>query len=230
MCIPAPLNGRGYCVYHTGMKPQCPTEMRAASHQNRIDQRQQQNRSWAGPMFDQTALPRFEGGARVRAEWDTRGTMNNRIWTNTMVGGAKQVSSEMLGAHPTNGTWVGNPQDARKDKREWYAGQSAAHAGSYFPDVAGAGERPRLPDSSLQHNPYLSGWDPESADTMRELRGVVKESNAWTMEDAAVRVQQRTFQHQWLPGRGVAQLEAAERLRPQSDDFRQDFGAFTGPG
>jgi len=208
--------------------------MRAASHQQRLEQLREQNRTWAGPVCDVSLLPRFEGGARMRAEWDTRGTINNRFWADTMSAGAKQVTSEMLAAHPTQGSWEGNPTDSRKDRRQWTAASAVSStagvaakaygvAPEYFPDEKEPGQRPVLPESSLWLNPHFDGWNPESIDTMREMRHIVKESNRWTVEDSSLRVQQRTFQHQWLPAQGVAQLEAAEKLRPMQDNFREDI-------
>jgi len=195
------------------------------THQQRLEQLREQNRAMARPLCDFSSMPRAEGGPRMRAEWDTRSTINNRFWANVITTGAKQVTAEMLDAHPTHGAWEGNPMDARKDVREW--GPSSTIAPQYVPDESGPGKRPTLPDSSLWRNPRFDGWNPENIDTMREVRQIVKESNRWTEEDASLRVQQRTFQHQWMPAQGLEQLEAAERLRWQSDDYRRDFSQKT---
>jgi len=195
--------------------------MHTSVAQQRLEARRLQSTMWSGPLCDVTSLPRADGGLRPRSELDTRGTINNRFWSDLMSAGAKQVTSEMLAAHPTHGAQDNQPTLARQDKRQWSAAGGKMPA--YFPDERGAGERPRLPDSSLWRNPHFDGWNPESIDTMREMRQIVSETNAWTLEDASIRAQQRTWQHQWLPGRGVAQLEAAERLRSVGDDYRIDF-------
>jgi len=121
----------------------------------------------------------------------------------------------MLAAHPTAGAETGRPMVARQDKRVWTA------AKPYFPDVTGPGQRPMLPNSSLWANPHFDGWNPESIDTMRELRSVIKEDDRFRGDDASMRVAARSFEHQWLPVVSVEKLAAAEALRPAADDYRK---------
>jgi len=75
----------------------------------------------------------------------------------------------------------------------------------------------------------MSGVDVEGGDAARELRGVVKEDNSRRAEDSAGRFLSRAFDNQWMTtdvreGIVRAQLTAAERLRPEADDWRRQFG------
>ena len=215
--------------------------MRAAQHEQRLGSRDQQNRAWALPLPDVNVFRSSPGqelhekdqyrGAetawlpRSRLEWETRDTINNRMWADTMDAGPKAVTATMLAAHVSQGAQTMTPANARKDDRPYH------HAGpEYFPDSAFAreGARPRLPPKNLFQNPWAAGYDIESGDVVRELRSTVKENNRFLTEDASVRMAGRTFEHQWIPAaatRAIAdrKLEASELLRPQQDDFRQDY-------
>jgi hypothetical protein len=87
-------------------------------HDVRIQGREEQNRSWAAPI---PVPPKFEirDGTRQRMEWDTRETINNRLWSDTMTAGPKMVMSAMLAAHPTRGAETMNPVTSRDDHRPY---------------------------------------------------------------------------------------------------------------
>jgi len=181
-----------------------------------MGEREAQTRGWAAPLPDFAAMPRANEAPRQRVEVDTRAAVNTRFWENIQISGPTAVSAGMLAAHPSHGVWEQNPVVARQDRRDW-----RAHAAPpYFPAAERAGERAQLPPSSLWANPHFEGWNPESSDTMRELRFVVKEENRLRGDDASLRAGTRAFQHQWGPTVTVAQLAAAERLRPAQDDWR----------
>lgn len=192
--------------------------------------RELQNRSFAAPLPDLSRLPRVGDTPRMRVEWDTRDTMNNRLWSDLQVTGPLAVTSAALAAHPTGGAQITEPSLARQDVR----GYSAAGFGasSYFPDTPAArpGALPSpttLPSRSLFENQFTSSLDTDH-NTAREFRGVVKEENRTRGEDVTSRTMERMFQHQWLSPQAstnvvLTQLEAAERLRPSMDDYRQKY-------
>lgn len=190
------------------------------------DARFAQTRQWSAPLPDFSSLPR---PAVIRAEWDTRNTMNNRIWTHTQVSGAKAVTATMLAHHPTNGAEPFAPLSARQDTRAYNDGQ-------YFPNSRKPMERPTLPPSSLFQNTWMEGYHTEDGNTARELRGAVKEE--WRGDDTSTRLAGRTFEHQWIPATATqqivnAQISASDTLRPRSDDYhmsyRQSNDTITGP-
>jgi hypothetical protein len=223
--------------------------MRAVQHTARLSEREAQSRSWAAPLPDLTVLPRVGEGPRTRMEWETRDTMNNRLWADTVVTGAKTVTAGMLAAHPTAGAEPWMPSAARQDRRPY--GESAVAAatapvggggagpgaGGFWPmtPVGGAGgvgfthwagvqERPAAPPRQA----WLAGVDAEGVNAARELRHAVKEDLAGREEDSSGRMAERMFQNQWMTRTDqqrvvVSQLEAAEALRPGSDDFRVSY-------
>jgi hypothetical protein len=201
--------------------------MRARQNDQRLLDREAQTRSWAAPLPDFSSMPRYSETPRMRVEWDTRDTMNNRLWSDMQVTGPKAVTSEMLAAHPTGGAQQGLPTAARQDQRSYISGPT------YFPDAPPikpgeyVQERPKLPPRSLFQNAWTTDMDIEGStiNVARELQGVVKEENRHWHEDAGTRVMQRMFQHQWVPAQTSqalleSQLAAAERLRPAQDDYR----------
>lgn len=211
--------------------------MRGAQHEQRRMDRESQTRSWAAPLPDFTAMPRVGSEPRTRVEWDTRDTMNSRMWADTLSSGPHDVTTAMLAAHPTAGAHAAMPSSGRQDERPY--GESAANhwmvpgtpAGQRMPGVQ---ERPTAPPHSVFQNAWLSGV-PVDGDVSREMRGVVKETNVGRSMDAAGRYMERTFQNQWMPsevrqGIVAAQLKAAEALRPTSDDYRLSFGSVSGSG
>lgn len=154
----------------------------------------------------------------MRAEWDTRDTINNRVWTSIQVAGPKAVTTQMLAAHPTAGADPSMPAAARQDNRPY------GDSGSYFPDVRG-NERPRIPPASLFQNAWLDGFDVEGGGAARELRSAVREQ-APNEADISARIAGRTFQNQWIPPAVTqrivnAQIDAADALRPRADDWHQ---------
>lgn len=195
-------------------------------HEDRLQGREAQSRGWAAPLPD---IPNFNlhDGTRQRLEWETRDTINNRLWADTMDAGAKAVTSAMLAAHPTNGSEALLPSLSRKDDRPYHGEVQ------YFPDAARPKDgqpqdRPTLPPRSLFQNPWTNGYDIERGDIAQELRGTVKESNRFLTEDASARMAGRTFEHQWIPAaatRSIAErkLEASELLRPAQDDYRRSY-------
>ena len=215
-------------------------------HQKRLQGREAQTRAWAPALPDVTLLQRtpYEGGEtamlsdgleanwlpRQRIEWETRDTLSNRMWSNLMETGPKQVTAPMLAAHPSNGAETMQPAAARTDQRPYTDRQNV----SYFPDssqriVDGAPiQRPPLPPKNLFQNPWSAGYDIESGDVAHELRGVVKENNRHLTQDSSARIAGRTFEHQWIPEAATRQIaerkiDASELLRPSQDDYRRTY-------
>jgi hypothetical protein len=223
--------------------------MRTRQHEERLHGREHQTRSWAAPLPDFTAFPRattaettgahFHEGPRQRLEWDTRDTMNGRIWADTMDAGAKVVTSAMLESHPTAGAWPMNPTVGRQEERSYQAPTYYHHDARSDPTRGGAVERPKLPPQSLFQNAWFDGFNVEGGGQVREVRSAVKEHDYFRGEDASARVASRTFEHRWAGGPfGVSgpvvagagagagiedQLAAAERLRPSADDYRRSY-------
>jgi hypothetical protein len=195
--------------------------MRGASRTDndaRLAGRNAQTLSWAAPLPD---FSRDVRGSLVRNEWETRDTINNRVFADTMSSGPKAVTSATLSAHPSNGAMTMNPSSGRQDQRPYDTGQ-------YFPDKQGhPGARPERPSHSLFQNSWLDGFDVESRDVTRELRGAVKEENRSRDADISHRLVGRTFDHQWLPstfGTHVAQrIDASVALRPAIDDYQKTW-------
>jgi hypothetical protein len=195
--------------------------MRSQNHDSRLASRESQTRHFSAPLPDFSSLPRPSEAARMRAEWDTRDTMNNRMWTHTQVSGATAVTATMLSQHPTNGAEPFAPLSARQDARTYDQGQ-------YFPNANKATERPTLPPSSLFQNAWMEGYHTEDGNTARELRGAVKEDVRWRGEDTSARLAGRTFEHQWIPASATkqivnAQISAADILRPQADNYHLSY-------
>ena len=197
------------------MRSQQQTDVRLAS-------RTAQNQQWSAPLPDFSNLPRPADAARMRAEWDTRDTMNNRMWTHTQVSGAKAVTANMLAHHPSHGAEPFSPLSGRQDART-YGDES-----QYFPNANKATERPTLPPSSLFQNAWMEGYHTEDGNTARELRGAVKEDVRWRGADTSARLAGRTFEHQWIPTSATqqivnAQISASDVLRPRSDDYHLSY-------
>jgi hypothetical protein len=215
--------------------------MRATQHDARLTEREAQSRGWAAPLPDLTALPRVGETPRIRLEWETRDTMNNRLWADVQVTGAKAVTSAMLAAHPTAGAEAWMPTAARNDRRSYvgWGDPAESHHGIWsaagtvpvggaqgvgFSHMPGAQERPTAP----VHGAWMGGTDAESVNAAREVRGVVKETLAGREEDASARASERLFQNQWLTREDqqrivTSQMAAAEALRPGTDDFRVSY-------
>jgi hypothetical protein len=211
--------------------------MRATQHDARRSARGEQDRSWAAPLPDFTALPRVGEGPRVRMEWETRDTMNSRLWADLQVSGPKAVTTAMLAAHPTAGAEAWMPTAGRLDRRSYGEAAAGAEAvrwpsggaiggpgGVGFSHMPGVLERPGLPAAGA----WTAGVDSAGPNAARELRGVVKEDIGGRGEDAAGRMMERSFQNQWMSRTDQqrvvgAQLAAAEALRPTVDDFRVSY-------
>jgi hypothetical protein len=211
--------------------------MRATQHDSRLSAREAQSRSWAAPLPDFTALPRVGEGPRIRMEWETRDTMNSRLWADLQVTGPKAVTSAMLAAHPTAGAEAWMPSAGRLDRRSYgesvagaeavrwtSAGSVGGPAGVGFDHMPGIQPRPVVPAAGA----WTAGVDPTGPNAARELRGVVKEELGGRGEDAAGRMMERSFQNQWMSREDQqrivgAQLAAAEALRPAVDDFRVSY-------
>lgn len=201
-----------------------------SEHQNRLQGREEQNRAWASPV---PVPPTFSihDGTRQRLEWETRDTINNRLWADTMDAGAKAVTTAMLASHVSNGAETMMPAHSRKDNRPYHLG----HEHQYYPDSAAPRDgqpqdRPILPPRSLFANPWTNGYNIEQGDIAHELQGVVRESNRFLTEDVSARMAGRTFEHQWIPpaaSRVIAErkIEASELLRPAQDDYRRNYVA-----
>jgi hypothetical protein len=196
-----------------------------ASHDGRLLDREAQTRSWAAPLPDFTVLPRVGEAPRIRHEWDTRDTMNQRLWADTIATGAKTVTSAMLATHPTAGAETMMPTAGRQDFRQYHESAiGVAHrpaAGGVATGLPGMLERPGIPRAGVWYSPS----EMETVNAVRDVRGVVRENNGGRAEDAAARLQARTFQNQWMTPDTLrtivdARLGAAEALRPAQDDWR----------
>jgi hypothetical protein len=225
--------------------------MRAS--EQRLLNREAQTRSWAAPLPDFTSLPRFGSDVRVRYEWETRDSINNRMWDNMIDMGGKEVSPTMLASHPTAGAQVSMPSIGRQDLRHYSAGPEwerrmpteaqrsqrrmpteaqpepvAERLQPMDPRMPGIQERPMPPPQSLFQNPWTDGFNSEGGGVAREMRGVVRETHRGWAEDSAGRISERTFQNQWTGRNDVnrivlAQIDAAERLRPSTDDYSRSY-------
>jgi hypothetical protein len=208
--------------------------MRARQHDDRLLGRAEQTRSWAAPMPDFTMLPRVGEAPRIRMEWDTRDTLNHRLWADNMATGAKTVTSAMLAAHPTAGAETMMPTAGRQDYRHYHpSGSDGATAAVGAPMRSARGgestglpymlERPGIPRVAAWYNPA----EMDTSNTIRDVRGVVRENNHGRADDVAARLEQRTFQNQWMTPDTLrtivdARLGAAAALRPTQDDWRSD--------
>jgi len=196
------------------------------THEERLQSREAQTRGWTAPL---PVLHNFSNhnfsihdGTRTRLEWETRDTINNRLWADTMSAGPKAVTTAALATHVTQGAETMQPALSRTDNRPYH------NAVEYYPDSVSPTERPVLPARSLFQNPWANGYDIESGDVTRELRGTVRESNRFLTEDASSRMAGRTFEHQWIPAaasRNIAErkIAASELLRPAQDDYRRNY-------
>ena len=187
--------------------------------------RELHNRSFAAPLPDFSQMPRTTEAPRLRVEWDTRDTMNNRLWSDLQVTGPLVVTSAALASHPSGGAQVTQPSLARQDVR-------AYTAPGYFPDAAAARPgslpvAPVLPPRSLFENPWTAALDTDQ-NTAREFRSVVKEENRTRGDDVTSKTMERMFQHHWVSPQAskdvvLSQMAAAERLRPAQDDYRRTY-------
>lgn len=218
--------------------------MRANQHEARLSARDAQNRGWAAPLPDFTVLPRVGAEPRTRLEWETRDTMNNRLWADMEVSGPKTTTPAMLAAHPTAGAEAWMPTAGRTDRRSYVGWGGDSHHGMWsvaagggtvpvggapgvgFMNMPGIQERPAVPTTGAWLD--AGGVDREGPNASRELRGVIKEDLTGREEDASGRVEQRTFQNQWMSRDDqqrivMSQLSAAEALRPGTDDYRVSY-------
>jgi len=196
-----------------------------SSHQDRLQGREAQSRAWTQPLPTPQTF-NIRDGTRQRVEWDTRDTINNRLWADTISAGSKAVTSEMLSQHVSHGSAIMQPSASTDDRRPY------RFEGQYFPDAKDPLERPRLPPQSLFMNPWLQNYNIEVGDVSRELRTAVTEDNRYLTEDASRRIAGRTFEHQWIPAAATnaiasQKLEASELLRPTQDDYRRSFLSLT---
>ena len=188
----------------------------------------------------------------MRAEWETRGTINHRMWADTVSAGPKAVTVAGLAAHPSAGAETMMPSSGRRDVREygeagaveWFApppgarptAQSVTRSAPTLSSTGGVAwpgvqERPMAPPHSLWQSSWLSGFDVEggAGAVTRELRGVVREApGGFAGEDAAGRFLSRQFNNQWMSVEerqriAAQQVAAAAAMRPVRDDFAQDY-------
>ena len=170
--------------------------MRSAND-SRMQARGEQTRSWAAPLPAFGQIP--PQTARVRLEWDTRDTANNRLFQNMLVAGAKTVTPAMLAEHPTRGAEPFMPTASKYDVNQYSAGGFYPDSPA-FPSASGHVERPRLPrlDSS---NPFLATLDvvrnPEAL--CREIRHSVTEDTRFRTDDVDSRIINRVFTDRLIP-------------------------------
>lgn len=214
--------------------------MRANQHDARLLAREAQTRGWTAPMPDPMMLSRAGEAPRMRMEWETRDTMNNRLWADTMATGAKTVTSAMLAAHPTAGAEAWMPGSGRRDP--WTYDAAGSHHSAWSghgssvpiggPEGVGFAHMPGIQERPAQ--PSFGGWlaaggvDTEGPGASREMRGIVKEDLRGREIDSAGRLAERTYQTQWLRREDqqraiLAQVAAVDALRPVSDDYRVGF-------
>lgn len=179
-------------------------------------------------------MPRCTEAPKQRVEWDTRDTMNNRLWSDIQTAGPNLITSATLAAHPNAGAMPWMPSAARIDQRSYNPiGNDAA---AYYPDAPaprpGSARQDVMmpPHRNLQHNAWSTNLDLNSdpQNMSRELRAVVKEDGRFRRDNVSSQLADRTFQHQWVSDQLSNQimnsrLHAAEALRPQQDDFRTSF-------
>lgn len=197
--------------------------MRAREHENRLADRSQQTRGWAAPLPSPDALSRVrEGdGARLRMEWDTRDTMNNRLWDATVSTGPKTVTSAMLASHPTGGANIHMPIASRHDARIW----SSATVATVAATTAAAAAAPTM--SSIYKSPMFTGMDVDKVG-LQELRGAIREDSRYRDEHTSRRITERMFDTQWVPKADAArivaeQIAAADKLRFGADDWTRQY-------
>ena len=192
-----------------------------ATNDGRLGDRRTQSLSWAAPLPDFSSMPRATEGPKQRVEWDTRDTMNNRLWSDIQVTGPKAVTSSMLAEHASHGAQTMAPLSSRQDQRTYHHSSSASN------------QSPASIPSVFQ-NLSLRGFDVENGDVARELRSTVKEDNRFRTEDASSRIAGRTFENQWMSPLATQQIvqdltNTAEQLRYEQDDFEQDYRTASGP-
>jgi hypothetical protein len=210
--------------------------MRAREHDSRLTGRTEQTRSWAAPMPDFTVLPRVGDAPRIRIEWDTRDTLNHRLWADNMASGPKAVTSAMLAAHPSAGAETMMPSAGRQDYRHYHPSGTDAigvggtgaigapmrpAAGGLATGLPGMLERPGMPRAGA----WFDTSQMDSQNAIRDVRGVIRENNLGRGDDVAARIQERVFQNQWMTPDTMrtivdSRLGAAEALRPSQDDWR----------
>ena len=183
------------------------------SDKRRLD-REQQTRSWAAPLPDFSSMPRSNEAPRMRLEWDTRDTTNNRLWSDIQVTGPNVVTSAMVANHPTSGANTMNPTVSRQDTRSY---TNEEYFSSSAPRPGQAPQRPTLPT----HTYFPEG----DQNTIRNFNGVVKEDTSFRVEDRSARIMERNFTHQWLSPQMTesivqSQIQTSELLRPKQDDYR----------
>ena len=182
-------------------------------HQQRLSSREEQTRAWSSPVPE--IIPRAGIHApRMRMEWDTRDTINNRIWSDLVDSGPKQITSQMVLENPMIGVSQVMPASARTDTRSWQKGPQ------YFPDPP-AGQRPILPTSSLIDSSWGRDYDADGRQAAREAAGVVKETKRYYGEEVAGRINDRTFQQQWSVRPPLSR--PLDVLRPQQDNYQVDY-------
>jgi hypothetical protein len=195
-----------------------------ATNDGRLGDRRAQSLSWAAPLPDFSSMPRATEGPKQRVEWDTRDTMNNRLWSDIQVTGPKAVTSSMLAEHASHGAQTMAPLSSRQDQRTYH------QTHTQNPNQS----RTEPPPSSVFQNLSLRGFDVENGDVARELRSTVKEDNRFRTEDASTRIAGRTFENQWMSPLATQQIvqdltNTAEQLRYEQDDLEQDYRAASGP-
>ena len=169
--------------------------MRSAND-SRIQARGDQTRSWAAPLPTFGQIP--PQTARVRLEWDTRDTANNRLFQNMLVAGAKSVTPAMLADHPTRGAEPFMPTASKYDVNQYKSGGFYPDS-TAFPSASGHVERPRLPRLDAC-NPYLSSLDTQKPETLaREIRHSVVEDTRFRTDDVDSRIINRVFTDRLVP-------------------------------
>lgn len=168
-------------------------------------------RNCTAPLPDWRALPRASDAPRIRVEWDTRDTINDRLYSDMQASGSKTVTSAMLAAHPTHGAEPFMPSTSKMDPNLYIES-------SYFPDSTkalspwGRQERARLPSTS---NPYTNTLDTDMNPSaiIREVRRSIVEDNRFRSYDIESRILERVFTHHLLSAEDTRAIVE----RPQSN-------------
>jgi len=127
----------------------------------------------------------------MRVEWDTRDTINTRLYSDMLASGAKAVTVAMLKDHPSHGARVMLPTTSRLDTNTYIDDNQYFPNAPGLPDGMGLQARARLPAQGIDRNPFTSSLD---GGVIREVRRSVIEDNRFSKDDTGARMVQRVFQ------------------------------------
>lgn len=148
-------------------------------------------RGATAPMPDFSILSRSQE-LRMRVEWDTRDTINTRLYSDMLASGAKAVTVAMLKDHPSHGARIMLPTTSRMDTNTYIDSRNLYFPNAPgLPDATGLHARAMLPAQGIDRNPFTSSLD---GGVIREVRRSVIEDNRFSKDDTGARMVQRVFQ------------------------------------